>query len=160
MSDDLELESEEFYRSALAFIPVTESIETVTSTSRDGSAALAGHIGSDEMGTAFADGYDAMRTNVLINGGKFATSFDGFREAFVDARDEYVEQDDANGELHAIVGREITTESGQKVTPQSGVGLLPNGDGTSDTPEDIADDLNTIEDAREQAEDDAEENYS
>lgn len=162
MTGELKLNPDEFYQSALAFIPITEDIKQVTRTSRTDSAALAVAIGGgdDEMAAAFAPGYNELRQTVLTNGGTFATSFDMFREAFVDAHDEYVERDDSNGEFTAIVGREITTEDGQTVTPQSGQGILPNSDGGLDTPEDIADDLNTLEDAQETAQQESEDDYS
>lgn len=160
MTGELELNAEEFYEAAQAFIPVTESIRTVTETSRDDSFAYHGKWGGDEMGDSFSESYISLRSAILENGLEFRTSFDGFRKAFVDARDEYVERDDANGELQEIVGREITNNDGQKVTPQADQGTTFDGGETHEKPAEIADDLNDIEDAEDQAREDAEEAYS
>lgn len=160
MTGELKLDAEEFYEAAQAFIPVTESIRTVTNTSRDDSLDHDGEWGGDEMGDSFSASYVSLRSAILENGGEFRKSFDGFRKAFVDARNEYVERDDTNGELHEIVGREITNKDGQRVTPQADQSMTFDGGETYETPAEIADSLNDIEDAKEEAREDAEETYS
>lgn len=160
MSDELELNADEFYKAALAFIPVTEAQRTARSTASTDSAAHDGKWGGDEMGQSFSQNYLPLRTAALKNALTFITSFDGFREAYVDARDEFVKRDGANGDLQARIGEEIRMDNGEKTTVESGQQLSFDGEETHETPEEIAEDLNAIEDARDEARDDAQENYS
>lgn len=159
MSGELELNAEDFFSAAMAFIPVTESQRTSRTTAGDDSAAYDGKWGNDEMGQSFAKSYVPLRTTTLDNANKFVASFDGFRKAYVDARDEFVKRDGANGDLHARIGEEIVTDDGDKQTVESGK-QLSAGNETYETPEDIAEDLNTIEDAQEEARDEAKDQYS
>lgn len=156
----LELNADEFYQAALAFIPVTEDQRTARTTARDDSNHYHGKWGGDEMGQAFYKNYAPLRSGALRNAKDFVTAFDQFRHAYVDARNEFVKQDDANGELQARIGEEITTEGGDTMTVQSGQKLSFDGQETFETPEEIADDLNAIEDAQDEAGEDAEEDYS
>lgn len=156
MTDDFKLDAEEFFRSALDLIPVVALIRRVKSTADSSSAALGTPWGNDELGAAFAFDYQRMRSSILSNTGSVADNVDSLHTSYVEARDEFVETDDDNGELVAIIGREITTESGDKITPTAGHGITFDGGHTTETPEDIAEDLNQLDDAEEDATDDAE----
>ena len=161
MSGELKLNAEEFYQAALAFIPVTEAQRTARSTASGDSNSYYGQWGNDEMGLAFYKNYRPLRSGALASANDFVDSFDKFREAFVDARDEFVSRDTANGELQARIGQEITPEGSETpMTVESGQRLSFDGQETFETPEEIAEDLNSIEDAQEEARDDAEEDYS
>ena len=137
MSGELKLNAEEFYQAALAFIPVTEAQRTARSTASGDSNSYYGQWGNDEMGLAFYKNYRPLRSGALASANDFVDSFDQFREAFVDARDEFVSRDTANGELQARIGQEITpegsetpmtVESGQRLVRRSGDLRDPGGD--------------------------------
>ncbi|GLB63728.1 hypothetical protein NCCP2495_16070 [Dietzia sp. NCCP-2495] len=161
MSDKFELESEEYYQAALAFIPVTEDQRTARTTARDDSASYSGQWGGDEMGDSFSKNYTKLRTEALTNANEFITSFDGYRKGFVDARRAFVTRDGANGDLQARIGEEITPDGADEpMTVEAGEEISFDGNKSYETLDEVAEEMNAIEDAQEEARDDAEEDYS
>lgn len=161
MTDDFKLDSDEFFNAALELIPLATSIKQVGSTADTDSAGKGTPWGNDDFGAGFEGEYLRLRSEILRDTGTVATNIDSLRTSYIDARDELVQTDEESGELVAITGREIDLGDGEKTTLEAGVPLtFGETDTAPETPEEIAANLTSLDEAHEDAEEKAKDAYS
>lgn len=150
----LKFHAEQFRQAALKFIPVATAQRLSTDTAESSSGGFsAADWGDDELGQSFAAGYEPIRDQVIKHGGDNATALNMFKDAFVDAHDGYVTTDKDNDGKFTGIRNDQVNELDQTwdIGADGTLPATPTGS-TAKTTDDVAEQLNEINELEESSE--------